>query len=115
MSLSIEITLDYMAIPALQVWELLRDSHRQLFGDSATVELCRERYRVADVADAIGAMGKPYLGIRYGKAEVDYCPIGNCAIDLAILERLVQDADDAAAWVQPFLGLKAFREARFYN
>jgi len=115
MALHLEITVDYMAIPAEVAWEMLHASHAALLTTSQQASLYGDVRSLGDMTHAIKKRGKPHFAVEFAGGEFDYIPVGNSHLGLVIVKNWVQGFDDAWAWVNPFARLKEFRSARVYD
>lgn len=115
MSLNLEITLDYMGIPAAEAWSLLQQSHPSKLYRDIEMDFYGDTFLVSDIPSAIKQKGKPHFVVEFTEGEVSYIPVGNNDLHLATVEECVEGIDDAWAWVEPFAYLETFRSARLFD
>lgn len=115
MPLDLEITLEYMGIPAEEAWSLLQESHPSLLNGDRQVDFYGDIHLAGSMPSAIKQKGKPHFVVEFEEGELDYMPVGGSDLQLAIVERCVGGTDDAWTWTEPFAHSETFRCARLYD
>lgn len=113
--LSLETVLRFRALPANEAWKLLRQSHATSISDSTRCSVDGRSCAVGEVAKVIEASDRDHFGVEVGDAEITYGHAGSFGVSLVHIDGCVADEPDAEAWIQPFLGLPAFLQARLYD
>jgi len=115
MPLGLEITLDYMGIPAVEAWGLFQESHPALLNGDRQVDFYGDIHLAGEMPNAIKQKGKPHFVVKVGDAELDYMPVGGSNLQLGIVEGCADGSNDAWAWAEPFTRSEKFRCARLYD
>lgn len=115
MPLDLEITLEYVGIPADVAWSLLQKSHPSLLDNAKQVDFYGDIHLASDIPGAIKQKGKPHFVVKFSEGELDYIPVGGSELQLAIVEACVAGMDDAWSWIEPFAHSEAFRGGRLYD
>jgi hypothetical protein len=105
----------YASSEAAYIWELLSNTHPELYNEKVTEEVLSVELKYSDVAKALKSKGASDFRAILEPGLLEYSSNPSFMFSRLDVRNIVVDEEDAEKWISPFIKEKLLVQARIYD